>query len=139
MEGTPEVGSHAIEERLGDVEDRLTAVEESGGGGGAAEDWHEIGAPGEPAFENGAAARVGFQTPAFRLNGDRVEFRGVIDGDGIVAFTLPEGYRPPVKTACPIASILSDYGTLVIDVDGSVEITSSSSGNAIEGVSFAIV
>ena len=69
---------------------------------GSAEAWHEIGASGEPAFQNGwvnesAATQT---TAAFYKDPlDVVHLKGiVISGTGTV-FTLPPGYRP-AKAGC---------------------------------------
>lgn len=135
---TEEVGTHAILERFETVEARLSTVE---GAAGEPEAWHEVGTPGEPAFENGADTFQAYQPPAFRLNGDRVEFRGVYSGQGVVAFTLPEGYRPPADTILPVATGIGtggDYGYLEVGADGAVSASSSSNGIGIEGCSFAV-
>ena len=65
------------------------------------ENWHEIGATGEPAFQNSWAneGSAGNETAAFRKDGlDRLYLKGYIDtgtiADGTVIFTLPAGYRP---------------------------------------------
>lgn len=62
------------------------------------EDWHEVGDPGEPAFENGwTNYGSGWQTVAFRKDSiGRVFLKGLAkDGtSGSTIFTLPVGYRP---------------------------------------------
>jgi len=64
----------------------------------APEAWHTVGDPGEPAFE-GTWVNEGtpFQDMQFRLEGDRVRLRGVVQsgGSGSAIFTLPAGYWPP--------------------------------------------
>jgi hypothetical protein len=71
------------------------------GGGGEVEDWHVVGTAGEPAF----GATWGGGSPAvakFRKRPDGVvELRGFVVRTGgatdqTKAFTLPDGYRPPV-------------------------------------------
>lgn len=68
-----------------------------------AEPWREVGATGNPAFQNSWANFGGSSiSAAFRKNVlGQVEFRGRVTspagggtGNGTVAFTLPEGYRP---------------------------------------------
>lgn len=64
------------------------------------EDWHVIGDPGEPSFNQnwGNYAGGGFDSAAFYIDPfDVVHLRGLIaatSGAGTVAFTLPTGYRP---------------------------------------------
>lgn len=64
------------------------------------EDWHEIGASGEPAFQNSWAneGSAGNETAAFKYRAGMLFFKGYIDSgtttDGTVVFTLPEGRRP---------------------------------------------
>lgn len=66
------------------------------------EPWHEVGASGEPAFQNGWANVGGVtdETLAFRKTYFQLEMKGLIDSgtitDGTVVFTLPDllGYRP---------------------------------------------
>lgn len=68
------------------------------------EPWHEVGATGEPAFQNswanfGSNGFGDWSTVAFKKQGNTVKIKGfpasgvVILGDEI--FNLPEGYRPP--------------------------------------------
>lgn len=67
--------------------------------------WHTIGAPGEPAWENGwhdYTSPTGIQTapPGFLLDGAsfvslRGRMAGVFSLAGVVAFTLPPDFRPP--------------------------------------------
>lgn len=71
----------------------------------AHESWHEIGATGEPAFENSWANVGGAddETLAFRKDGfHHLHFKGYIDSgtitDGTTVFTLPTTHRPK-KTA----------------------------------------
>ena len=60
--------------------------------------WHEIGAPGEPAFENGwtnsglFAPTAGYYKDPFGV----VHLKGMINSGNVntAAFTLPVGYRP---------------------------------------------
>jgi microcystin-dependent protein len=64
------------------------------------EPWHQVGDPGEPAFENGWAAIAGETPPAYRKYPDgRVALRGAARGtaQGVPIFTLPVGYRPAVS------------------------------------------
>lgn len=65
------------------------------------EQWHELGATGEPALQNSWANVGGAndETAAFRLFGvSQLHIKGLIDSgtitDGTVVFTLPEAYWP---------------------------------------------
>lgn len=65
------------------------------------EAWREVGAAGQPAFQNSWGNNGGGtdETAAFRKDGNtNVYLKGYISGgttaDGTVVFTLPEGYRP---------------------------------------------
>lgn len=61
------------------------------------EDWHVVGAAGEPAFANGWTNTGGaFATAAFRRTPDGlVLLRGrITPGAAVTVFTLPAGYRP---------------------------------------------
>jgi hypothetical protein len=73
------------------------------------EPFHEVGAPGEPAFENGWKNRSS-DTPLYTLETagfykDRegvVHLKGILDTEdatGAVIFRLPPGYRPAEKKA----------------------------------------
>ena len=61
-----------------------------------AENWHQVGTPGEPGFqgtwknEGGAYLSVAF----FKDHEGIVHLRGAAQGGGITVFTLPPGYRP---------------------------------------------
>ena len=65
---------------------------------GLVDDWHEVGASGEPAFANSWVNAVGGNaTAAFRKDGEgTVHIKGLIKSGtlGSTAFTLPVGYRP---------------------------------------------
>jgi hypothetical protein len=62
------------------------------------EDWHEIGAPGEPAFQNSCANLGGnLETAAFYLDQiGIVHLKGAVTcpTTGVILFQLPAGYRP---------------------------------------------
>jgi hypothetical protein len=97
--------------------------------------WHIVGAAGEPAFQNSWASVAGFPTVAFRRFPDgTVAVRGAVSGGtaGGVIFTLPVGYRPPVRAEFAPAGAPPGpglpIGTTVL-ADGTV-VPSSSMGNA---------
>ena len=69
---------------------------------GSSEAWHEIGAPGQPAFQTGWVneSPTTETTAAFYRDPlDIVHFKGIIAGGTGVIFTLPVGYRPS-KSGC---------------------------------------
>jgi hypothetical protein len=69
---------------------------------GSSEAWHEVGAPGEPPFQNSwtnesAATET---TAAFYKDPlDVVHLKGIVIGGAGAVFTLPAGYRPS-KVGC---------------------------------------
>lgn len=72
------------------------------------EAWHEVGASGEPAFQNSWANVGGSndETLGYRLEGNRkLHLKGYIDSgtttDGTVIFTLPSDYRPIKEIRTP--------------------------------------
>lgn len=85
-----------------------------------AEPWREIGASGNPSYENSWSTN-GF-VAAFRKNalGD-VQIRGNIASGtiGQTAFTLPDGYRPPVQLDFAVPSNAL-YGQLRVLTSGAV-------------------
>ena len=112
----------------------------------AGEDWHYVGAAGEPAFENGWS-NEGSADLAFRYREP-----GIVDISGVVKntaasfdviFTLPEGYRP-TSGAFPTASgqtaALTNCVAVVVSVgsDGGVAATRGLGGTgAVQFVYFA--
>lgn len=96
------------------------------------EDWHEIGATNEPAFQNSWAneGTAGNETAAFKKTPQgSLLLKGYIDSgtitDGTVVFTLPAGYRPTnnvrVSGVYVQGSAENSYH-LVIQTDGDVTI-----------------
>jgi hypothetical protein len=113
----------------------LIGILEGGGGGDAAEieieDFHEVGAIGEPAFTNSWAAHASADhKPRFRKRPDgTVEMRGLlISGNSDQsAFTLPAGYRPVSPGGLQMVAMAADVGTgaahpvrLDVNPDGTV-------------------
>jgi len=114
------------------------------------EGWHEVGAPGEPGFENGWSNQPGFfETAAFyRDHEGIVHLRGVI-GEGTVAvpFRLPPGYRPATgrqiiqAVPCEGLGCAGDVGAVVIvgpgiapESDGAIVVPGTSA--SLDGVTF---
>jgi hypothetical protein len=111
-----------------------------------AEPWHQVNAPGEPAFEGAWVNQGEGQTVAFYKDQvGVVHLRGVAKAEGVTTktiFTLPPGFRPaagpllPFAVAClPCAP--GGTGTLLIAQDGpgTVEAPAGESVS-LEGVSF---
>lgn len=92
-----------------------------------AETYREIGAAGEPAFQNGwanfggAFSHAGFYKDSEGL----VHLKGTLSGpgNGSTAFTLPAGYRPPEALFLPMAGGGPIAGNLIIGADGQVQPT----------------
>ena len=56
-------------------------------------EWHDIGDPGEPAFEAGWSNSAGYEPAGFRMDADGwVHLKGVVDGGTSDIFLLPEEY-----------------------------------------------
>jgi hypothetical protein len=118
----------------------------------APEGWHEVGAPGQPGYENNwkQANPAAYNAAFFKDHEGIVHLRGIINGGtASTIFHLPPGYRPAVGKlsaflalctggTCPAGGVgvLGVFGSGVSPaVDGAV---SGSSGGtmALEGVSF---
>lgn len=99
------------------------------------EDFHEVGATNEPAFQNSFNSS-GFSDPIrFRKRLGQVQITGLFsktsDGSGLVVFTLPTGYRPTNPVYAPIAIGNSGTyyaGTIAIGTSGNVTVFNASSG-----------
>jgi hypothetical protein len=91
---------------------------------GAPQDtWHEVGAAGEPAFQNGWVNFGGVYSPvSFRKDSAGVvHIQGLVKSGtlGTTIFTLPGGYRPSIQLLNAV--LTSDaLGRLDILTDGSV-------------------
>jgi hypothetical protein len=102
-----------------------------------AENWHEVGAPGEPRFEGSwentpPSGAFVFDTVAFYKDRNGiVHLRGVPSEGSSVIFYLPPGYRPrPGKTEV--------FG-VASDVNATVSIFGSGQSPAIDGAVFSSV
>lgn len=108
-----------------------------------AEDWHEIGSQDEPAFTNSWTNRATWNTAGYYKHNGRVYLKGVTDSgtNGTSAFTLPEGYRPPVKEQHVTRLIggAMSLSHITINADGTVvPITGNTDGNVLDGISFRV-
>lgn len=106
-----------------------------------AENWHEVGAPGQPAFQNGWTNEDPTETTAAFYEDPYgvVHLKGNIANAGDASttmFTLPAGYRPSFVTAEPIAR--AAVGKLAIRPDGTVAALSGSGSASLDGVTFRV-
>jgi hypothetical protein len=111
-----------------------------------AEPWHQINAPGEPAFEGAWVNQGEGQTVAFYKDQvGVVHLRGVAKAEGVTTktiFTLPPGFRPAAGPLLPFAVAClpctpGGTGTLLIAQGGpgTVEAPAGESVS-LEGVTF---
>lgn len=111
-----------------------------------AEPWHQVNAPGEPAFEGAWANQGEGQTVAFYKDQvGIVHLRGVAKAEVVTTktiFTLPPGFRPAAGALLPFAVAClpcapGGTGTLLIAQDGPGTVEAPASENvSLEGVSF---
>ena len=90
--------------------------------------WHAVGAPGEPAFQNGWVNYGGTEaTAGFRKFPDgKVRLKGLIkSGVAGTAFVLPVGYRPAATVYMPISTGVpgTTYGNVSVDSAGNVSVS----------------
>ena len=104
------------------------------------EEWHEVGATNEPAFENSWANISTDRLAAFYKDPQgRVHLKGLIHAGsvGFTAFTLPAGYRPADQK---IFAVISNGALGRVDVSnlGFVQIITPSTNNyvSLDGISF---
>lgn len=90
------------------------------------EGWHNVGAAGEPAFQN-AWVNYGPSDPplAFKKYPDgRVRLQGIVKNGAVgqPIFTLPVGYRPPIPSGGAIRFTCANNGVGIVDLhaDGTV-------------------
>jgi hypothetical protein len=94
------------------------------------ERWHEVGAPGQPAFQNGCKNTTSTsQTVAYYKDREGVvHLKGRYDSctdTGDNAFQLPSGYRPDSLDQFPLAGsggggVVAVQGTYGSSIDGAV-------------------
>ncbi len=90
----------------------------------APEAYHEIGAAGEPEFENGAQNfGQGFSTAGFFIDNEGiVHLKGTVTANTFtVIYTLPAGYRPSQELFIPTIAT-SSASAVLIHPDGDVEV-----------------
>lgn len=113
----------------------------SGGGGGGDSAWHEVGASGEPAFQNSwTQYGVGVATLAFRKDASGfVHIRGVARNGTFNAtiFTLPTGYTPDGMEVFQGRSETGGSARININTDGTV-VSATGTGNwvSLSGITF---
>ena len=91
--------------------------------------WHEVGAVGEPAFQNSwSNYATGYNTVAFRKDAfGFVHVKGAATGGtaGVAVFTLPVGYRPALISyfATPGAFIsVTGAGAIALSVSAAISL-----------------
>jgi len=106
------------------------------------EAWHEVGAAGEPAFQNGwTNFDAGFSTAAFaKDSAGFVHLKGTLQGGtfglGFAAFTLPAGYRPEEDLFAPVAAARNAYILTTGEVDIARQSGSTNTTAGLDGLSF---
>ena len=104
--------------------------------------WHQIGAAGEPAFQNSWANYDTRVCRFYKDAGQRVHLVGFLQSGstGTVCFTLPAGYRPVTGgTSGWLYAVVTNGGTGSIEVrsDGTVRVQSwGSTWVGLNGISF---
>ncbi|HEY1355239.1 MAG TPA: hypothetical protein VGF09_02905 [Solirubrobacterales bacterium] len=118
----------------------------------APEDWHVVGAPGEPPFLNSWKRGPGSRTPAFYKDHEGlVHLRGTaLEGEPFTPiFLLPPGFRPASHDSAVLATVCApcsagELGVLLIEgpeltggVDGAVVAPEGASLTvSLDGISF---
>lgn len=107
--------------------------------------WHMVGAVNEPGYQNGWGVEntAGYMNLGFRRSADgRVYLQGLAQGttNNVVAFTLPDGYRPAtnlIHTMAHNSGAGIVFDSVIIGSDGTVTvITSGSTWTNFTGISF---
>jgi hypothetical protein len=116
-----------------------------------AEATHLIGAPGEPAFENGATNAGALSGLHLNSAGFYKDHEGIVHLEGLVKFpaaklesifTLPVGYRPPVATALIFSLesssplVIGGTNTVIESTDLSGKVTAGTEVVDLEGITF---
>jgi hypothetical protein len=106
-----------------------------------AEPYHEVGAAGEPRFQNGAHNfGDGFSTAGFFIDREHiVHLKGTVTATrDTVIFNLPPGYRPGQELFIPTIAT-GNAGRLFISPNGDVEVggpVQNSANYALDSVTF---
>lgn len=117
---------------------------DAAGGGGSVEAWREVGALGEPAFQNSWANFGGaFNTAAFRKDSmGRVHLKGLVKNGAPASatmFTLPLGYRPVGQALFAVVAN-NTFGRLDIPISGGLSLqVGASAFVSLDGVAFFAV
>jgi hypothetical protein len=108
----------------------------------APEDWHEIDAAGEPAFQNGWVNESPLNEVTAGFYADpygQVHLKGMItSGSNAPIFSLPVGYRPGLSLCELVFRAGSGTGQLCIFASGDVAVLSGTGTVALDGVTFRI-
>lgn len=105
--------------------------------------WHQIGATGEPAFQNSWQNWTGggaYAPARFRRVLDVVQVQGLIEAGTIAStiFTLPTGYRPS-KRLIFIGHATTGHARLDVDPNGNYEIAAVHNGGSNAYVSINVM
>jgi hypothetical protein len=123
----PVTGKILVQQSIGDGDLDVTVTWKDGG----VDTWHEVGAAGEPAFQNGYHNKDSSFPVRFRKLNGVVYIQGAVEanGDNKTVFTLPVGYRPGQlgKWACS-NSTTSDQTLVYTNSNGNVTIRSQGGG-----------
>ena len=130
--------------------DRLDGLDSGAFAPKAVENWHEVGAPGEPAFTSSGWTNFGSPHTTAGFYKDPygvVHLKGLVKWTGgghsaqcVTPFVLPQGYRPAAREIHP--SLKNDTpGRIDILTDGSVSACGGQDLNggewvALDGISF---
>jgi hypothetical protein len=108
-----------------------------------AEGWHEVGGPGQPAFQNGWVndGTAGLETAGFCLELPWVvRLKGRVKGGVVTSpiFTLPATHRPPTTSDHPVVSNFA-FGRVTIASNGNVILgVGSNTWASLSGITFRI-
>lgn len=106
----------------------------------AQEGWHEVGATGEPGFQNGSNYGSGYDTVAFKKNiFGRVSLKGLVQAaDGVSIFTLPLDYRPSLDKIFSVRNG-SSTGRIEVFANGQVRTSNGATSSwSLEGIEFDV-
>jgi hypothetical protein len=127
------------EELVARLANRLSALERNLIRGQTTSGWRQVGAAGQPAFQNSWVAYDARGAWFYKDASGRVHLEGVIKNGtiGAVAFNLPEGYRP--RLGARSFAVDSNFGYGQVDVWTTGDVYPAVGNNVfvfLDGVSF---
>ena len=106
------------------------------------EEWREVGATGNPAFENSWDNADSTTAAFYRDPYHVVRLKGHIDtgSSGTTAFTLPTDYRPTQEQVLELHTATGSHAALTIGTDGTVVPSYSGGGSevSLDGVTLRV-